>query len=125
LLARQLRADKAEPGDVASRSRETGHQTRGDGVRGNGHHDGDLRGRFLRDECRQRARDDDDVHVEPKEFFHGRLRRLGAHLCVSPFDDDVLVLDPSVLAQAIDERLLPGVREPEASWEARYVAHTR
>jgi hypothetical protein len=50
---------------------------------------------------------------------------MGTHLCVSPFDDDVLVLHPSALEQAIDERLPPGVREQEAFREARDVAHTR
>jgi hypothetical protein len=109
LLAGQLRSDEAEPRHVPSRPRQAGHQARGDRIGRNRHDDRHARGRLLRGERRCRARDDDHVDAGTNQLLDRRLRGLLARLGVSPLDDEVLVLRPPVLAQAVDERLPPHV----------------
>src|SRR5262249_50371265 len=67
------------------------------------------RGGVLRGQCRRRARDHDDVDAGADQLLDDSLRRLLARLDVPPLDGDVLALLPSVLSQAVDERLPPEV----------------
>ena len=54
--------------------------------------------------CR-RWRRRDDVHLEPDQLVREVAQPIVLPLRISVIDDDVLTLDPSVLAQPLPERL--------------------
>jgi hypothetical protein len=70
----QLAADARQPGDVATRSREVGHEPGANRVRNNREDDGDRAGRLLGGQRLRRTRSDDYVHLETDELG-GKLRQ--------------------------------------------------
>src|SRR5262245_25416116 len=112
LLARKLGADAGDTSDVASRPPQAHHESATDWVSSRRHDDRDRTRRVFRRKHRGRLEGDDDVDFEPNQFGGERGGAIAQALRSAPFDEDILSLDVSMLAQAVTDRLTHGICQP-------------
>src|SRR5215831_6484859 len=102
-LCCETRIEIAHPGEIASRSGETGHQAGRDRIDAADEYDGDRRRCSLGRNRRREVCRSDDRYLAVDEF-RGKLRQsFIAALGPAVFDRDVLVLDKAGLTQALAE----------------------
>jgi len=119
----QLRSARvrAEPCEVASRSRQALNEAGVDRVRGNHRNDRDRQGRLSRRDRHRVETHDYDVHVEPDEVGHELWQPLGPAIREAMVDDEVL---PHPVP-ALSEPIFQSTNQREYILSRRYPRHIR
>src|SRR5439155_15294332 len=94
-----------EPGDIASRPRQSGNQTFTHRIGGVRYHDGDNAGSALRCRYRRPRCSHDEINLKTNQV--GRKLRQALRLLLGKpvLDGDILSLYPAKLAQLLAKRL--------------------
>ena len=89
--------------DVASRSRQAGHKPAPDGITDGNHDDRGCLRRLLGRQGRRRARGNEDIYLETNQLGRQAGESVGRPWCAPAFNDDVLALDVTELAQPLTQ----------------------
>ena len=96
---------EGDAGDVASRTREAGHDARPDRIDQAGEHDRDRSGCLLRGERTDRGANHEDVDLQPNHLGDESGKAFGPPFRESRFDDDILPLDVPEVSEPLPECL--------------------